>query len=65
MVSKILGKMEVLRGFIQIRAESRLELIGSMHLPCPTVLNSEPARLDKYGRLWSPYLKDSFRLTED
>jgi len=65
MVSKILKKTEVLRGFIQIPAESRLELIGNMHLPCPTMLNSEPARLDKYGRLWSPYLKDNFRLAED
>jgi site-specific DNA-methyltransferase (adenine-specific) len=57
MVSKVLKKTEVLRGFIQIPAESKAELIGNTHLPCLTMLNDNPARLDKYGRLWSPYLK--------
>ena len=60
MVSKFLQKMEVLRGFIQIPAESLSELIGNTSLPCYTTLNDNPARLDKYGRLWSPYLKNRF-----
>ena len=60
MVSKVLKKMEVLRGFIQIPAESKSELIGNTHLPCFTMLNDNPARIDKYGRIWSPYLKNRF-----
>jgi len=60
MISKILQRMEVLRGFIQIPSESLSELIGNTSLPCYTTLNDNPARLDKYGRLWSPYLKNRF-----
>jgi DNA modification methylase len=60
MVSKVLQKMEALRGFIQIPSESLSELIGDARLPCFTLLNDNPARLDKYGRLWSPYLKNRF-----
>jgi len=60
MVSKILQKMEIQRGFIQIPTESKSELIGNTPLPCDTTLNGNPARLDKYGRLWSPYLKNKF-----
>jgi DNA modification methylase len=62
MVSKILKKMEVLKGFIQIPAESMSELIGNVPLPCSTMLNGKPARIDKYGRLWSPYLKNRFSI---
>jgi len=62
MVSKVLKKMEVLRGFIQIPAETLSELIGDARLPCVTMLNDNPARLDKYGRLWSPYLKNRFSI---
>ena len=62
MVSKVLKKMEFFRGFIQIPAESMSELIGNAHLPCLTMLNGNPARLDKYGRLWSPYLKNRFSI---
>jgi DNA modification methylase len=60
MVSKVLQKMEVLRGFIQIPSENLSELIGNASLPCSTTLNGNPARLDKYGRLWSAYLKNKF-----
>jgi len=60
MVSKVLQRMEVLRGFIQIPAESLSELVGDTRLPCVTTLMGNPARLDKYGRLWSPYLKNRF-----
>lgn len=62
MVSKVLKKMEVLRGFIQIPAKSKFELIGNTPLPCFTTLNGNPARLDKYGRLWSSYLKNRFSI---
>lgn len=60
MVSKALKKMEVYRGFIQIPAQDHLELIGNTSLPCLTTLNDNPARIDKYGRLWSDYLKNRF-----
>jgi len=62
MVSKVLKKMEVLRGFIQIPTESLSELIGNTHLPCFTMLNGNPARFDEYGRLWSSYLKNRFSI---
>ena len=60
MVSKALNKMEILRGFIQIPTKGNLEFIGNTSLPCLTMLNGNPARIDKYGRLWSPYLKRRF-----
>jgi len=60
MVIKVLQKMEALRGFIQIPAERMSELIGDTRLPCATLLNNNQARIDKYGRLWSPYLKNRF-----
>jgi DNA modification methylase len=62
MVSKVLKKMETLRGFIRIPVESRFELIGGTPLPCSTMLNGNPAKLDKYGRLWSSYLKNRFSI---
>lgn len=62
MVSKVLKKMEVLLGFIQIPKESIFELIGNAPLPYFTTLNGNPARLDKYGRLWSSFLKGKFCL---
>jgi len=62
MVSKILGKMEVLRGFISVPTRSRFELIGDIRLPCFTKLNGEPDRIDSYGRLWSSYLKYNVRV---
>ncbi|MCK4474307.1 site-specific DNA-methyltransferase [Candidatus Bathyarchaeota archaeon] len=31
-------------------------------MPCETPLNAETARLDRHGRLWSPFLRDKFRL---
>jgi len=60
MVSKVLQKMEVLRGFIQIPIESLPELIGDSNMPYSTTLNNNPAKIDKYGRLWSPFLKNKF-----
>jgi site-specific DNA-methyltransferase (adenine-specific) len=60
MTGKILGKMEVTRGFIQIPAVGKSELIGDTPLPCSTTVNGSPARLDARGRLWSDYLKGKF-----
>jgi DNA modification methylase len=54
--------MEVLRGFIKIPTESTVELIGNAQLPYSTLLNGNSAKLDKYGRLWSPYLKNRFSI---
>ena len=60
MVEKVLGRTEVLKGFVQVPAKSRNELIGDMPIPCKTLVNGEIARIDNYGRLWSPSLKGRF-----
>jgi len=60
MVEKVLEKMEVQRGFIQLPSKSRQELIGDMPLPSKTLLNGSPAKIDKYGRLWASFLKNKF-----
>jgi site-specific DNA-methyltransferase (adenine-specific) len=60
MVVKILRKMESSKGFIHIPMKARRELIGNNPLPCTTLLNNVSARIDKYGRLWSSYLKNNF-----
>ena len=62
MVEKILGRMEVLKGFIRIPAESRKEFTGDIPVPSETLLNGENARLDSYGRLWSSFLISKFPL---
>jgi len=62
MVEKSLGRMEVLKGFIQIPAKSLKELVGDLPLPSETQLDGEAARLDSYGRLWSSSLKGKFPL---
>ena len=62
MVNKVLGRMEVQRGFIQIPVKNRNELVGDTPTPSKTLVNGEAARLDKYGRLWSPFLKGKFRI---
>jgi len=64
MVEKTLERMEVRRGFIQIPSKSRKELIGDMPLPSTTSLNASPAKIDKYGRLWSSFLKNKFHVGE-
>jgi len=62
MISKVLTKMEVLRGFVQIPTEGKSELIGDASLPCVTTLNGNPARLDKYGRIWASSLKNRYSI---
>lgn len=60
MLEKALGRMEVLKGFIQIPAESHEEFIRNMPVPSRTTLNGEAARIDSYGRLWASSLKGKF-----
>ncbi len=62
MISKVLTKMEVLRGFVQIPTEGKSELIGDASLPCVTALNGNPARLDKCGRIWASILKNRYSI---
>lgn len=62
MVDKVLGRMEVLKGFVQVPTKNRDELIGDMPLPCKILVNGETARLDKYGRIWSTCLKGKFQV---
>ncbi len=60
MVTKTLKKMEVELGFVQIPAKNRAELMDDQLPPFETVLNDLPAKIDKYGRLWSDYLKQRY-----
>src|SRR3989337_3461479 len=60
MVTKTLKKMEVNLGFIHIPAQHRAELIGDTPAPFETKLNGMPAKVDRFGRLWSDYLKNRF-----
>jgi site-specific DNA-methyltransferase (adenine-specific) len=61
MVSKALKKKEVELGFIQIPAKNRAELLGQTP-PFVTTLNDIPAKVDKYGRLWSDFLKKRYTI---
>jgi len=60
MVSKALKRKEVELGFIHIPAKNRAELMGDMPPPFDTKLNDLPAKVDKYGRIWSDYLKNRY-----
>lgn len=60
MVTKALKRKEVELGFVHIPAESRLELWGETATPFGTKLNDSPAKVDKYGRLWSDCLKQRY-----
>lgn len=62
MVEKVIEKMESQKGFVQIPIRSRFELIGDTSLPLKTSVNGNPARLDKYGRIWSPFLRNKFHV---
>lgn len=59
--AKVLTKMEVLKGFIHIPMKNRKELVGNLS-PSIVLLNGETARLDSYGRIWSPSLKNKFSI---
>jgi site-specific DNA-methyltransferase (adenine-specific) len=60
MATKALKRKEVELGFVQIPAKNRAEIIGELTAPFETKLNNLPAKVDKYGRLWSDYLKQRF-----
>ena len=60
MVKKTLRKMECTLGFVQIPAIHRPELVGQGQLPFSTKVNGLEAKVDKFGRLWSPALKSRF-----
>ena len=60
MVTKCLRKMEVELGFVQIPAKYRAELICDNPVPFHTNVNGAPAKVDKYGRIWSEYLRDRY-----
>ena len=60
MVTKALKRMEVELGFVHIPAKNRAELMGELKAPFDTTLNDLPAKVDKYGRLWSDYLKQRY-----
>jgi len=60
MVSKALKRKEIELGFIRIPAKNRVELIGDTPAPFETKLNDSPAKVDRYGRLWSKYLKNRY-----
>jgi site-specific DNA-methyltransferase (adenine-specific) len=60
MIEKVIEKMESQRGFVRIPTKGRQDLIGNVSLPLRTLVNGNPARLDKYGRIWSAFLKNKF-----
>ena len=65
MLTKTLKKMEVTHGFIQIPSKNKAELMGSETAPFDTKLNDSPAKVDKYGRLWSEYIKNKFSVNTE
>ena len=65
MATKTLKRKEVALGFINIPAKNRAELIGNTPIPFNTKLNEEPAKIDKYGRLWSEYLKNRYPINTE
>jgi site-specific DNA-methyltransferase (adenine-specific) len=60
MVTKELKRKEVELGFVHIPAKNRAEIMGELTAPFETKLNDSPAKLDKFGRLWSNYLKNRY-----
>jgi site-specific DNA-methyltransferase (adenine-specific) len=60
MVTKALKGKEVELGFVQIPAKNRMELLGQNVAPFTTKVNGVPAKVDKYGRLWSDFLKRKY-----
>jgi site-specific DNA-methyltransferase (adenine-specific) len=60
MVTKALKRKEVELGFVHIPAKARAEIMGELTVPFETKLNDLPAKFDKFGRLWSNYLKQRY-----
>jgi len=57
MVTKVLSPSEVERGFLRIPKKDRAELLGENSAPFDTKLNDSLAKVDKFGQIWSDYLK--------
>jgi len=57
---KSLGRMEAIKGFIQIPAKCREELVGERNLPFETLVNGASARVDRRWRIWSSSLRGQF-----
>jgi site-specific DNA-methyltransferase (adenine-specific) len=57
MVTKALKRKEVEMGFIQIPLKERADLLGGQEVPYETKVNDLPAKVDKYGRIWSDYIQ--------
>ena len=60
MATKILRRKEVELGFVQIPTKYRPELIGENPHSFDTMVNGEPAKVDKYGRIKSESLKNKY-----
>jgi site-specific DNA-methyltransferase (adenine-specific) len=54
--------MECTKGFVQIPANARVELISDAQLPFSTLVNGSEGKIDKFGRLWSSSLKGRFSI---
>ncbi len=59
MVTKALKRKEVELGFIHIPVKDRVTFVD-LNPPFATRLNDSPARMDKFGRLWSDFLKQKY-----
>lgn len=60
MPSKVLKNSEVSRGFIRIPFKDQEELFEKKLTPFKTKLNQQPATVDRYGRLWSTFLRHRY-----
>src|SRR4030042_369466 len=60
MATKVLRRKEVELGFVQIPTKYRSELIGENPQSFDTMVNGEPAKVDKYGRIKSESLKSKY-----
>ena len=65
MITKILRRKEVELGFIQIPTKYRSELIGENPHSFDTMVNGEPAKVDKYGRIKSESLKNKYPINTE
>lgn len=62
MITKALKRKEVELGFVHIPAKNRAELLGELITPFETKVNDLPAKVDKYGRIWSYCLKEKYQV---
>src|SRR4030065_873589 len=65
MATKILRRKEVELGFVQIPTRYRSDLIGKNPHSFDTMVNGEPAKVDKYGRIKSEFLKNKYPINTE